>query len=310
MERNRKRELQMKVFRFFVRESWRKPVKNFFYSKRADWRYWSFIRKNKNRNFKRIQDLVITLTSYPARISTIPETLISLLDQNLKPEKVVLWLAKEQFPNGENDLSPKILKLKDFGLEIKWCRDLKSYKKLIPALETEPEKIYVTADDDIYYPKNWLKSLYEDYVKDKDSIFCHRIHKITLEQNGEIKPYKQWEKCLKKGQEKEEDILFFTTGGGVLFPPNCFYKDVLDEDLFQKLCPLADDIWFWMMIVLNKKKIKIVKNNVYRIKNNGNTQEENPLWKTNRERSYNDEQLNDIWKYYMNDRKMKEIFNL
>ena len=298
MEKNKKRELQMHIFRFFVREKWRKPVKDFFYSKRADWRYRNFIHKNRNRNFEKIPDLIVTLTSYPARISTISETLISLLDQNLKPEKVILWLAEEQFPNREKDLSEKIIQLKNFGLEIKWCRDLKSYKKLIPALETEKNKIYVTADDDIFYPKNWLKNLYEDYQKDKNSIFCHRIHKITFDESGKVKPYQDWKKCLIKGEEKENDVLFFTTGGGVLFPPNCFYQDVLDEELFKKLCPLADDLWFWMMIVLNRKKIKIVKNNVYRIKNNGGTQEEEPLWKINREAGFNDEQLQNLMKHY------------
>ncbi|MDR2205042.1 MAG: hypothetical protein LBE36_02630 [Flavobacteriaceae bacterium] len=307
MERNRKREIQMKIFRFFVREKWRKPVKEYFYSKRADWRYRNFIKKNRNKIFEKIPNLVVTLTSYPKRISTISETLISLLDQSIKPEKVILWLANEEFPNKEKDLSPKILKLKNFGLEICWCRNLKSYKKLIPALEWDKNKIYVTADDDIFYPKNWLKNLYEDYQKDKHSIFCHRVHRLAFDENGNIKPYKDWEKCLKKGQEKESDVLFFTGSGGVLYPPNCFYKDILDENLFKKLCPIADDLWFWMMVILNKRKIKIVKNNVYRIRNNFGTQEEEPLWKTNREAGYNDDQLKNLLEYYSqkpNDLKM------
>ena len=298
----------MKVFRFFVRESWRKPVKDYFYSRRADLRYRKFVQANKNKKFKRVIDLVITLTSYPARISTLPETLISLLDQNLKPEKVILWLAKEQFPNGEKDLSEKILNLQKFGLEIRWTRDLKSYKKLIPALEQEPNKIYVTADDDIFYPKHWLKELYKAYEKDKNSIHCHRVHKITFDENKGVSPYQNWEKCLVKGEESRGDVLFFTTGGGVLFPPNCFHSDVLNEELFKKLCPLADDLWFWMMIVLNNKTVKIIKNNVYRIKNNGGTQEE-PLWKINREAGYNDDQLKNLMHHYtLTEEQLKAYF--
>ena len=34
----------------------------------------------------------------------------------------------------------------------------------------------------------------------------------------------------------------------------------LDEDLFNKLCPTADDVWIWAMAVLNGTRIKGVKN--------------------------------------------------
>ncbi len=298
MERNRKREFQMHVFRFFVPEKWREAVKKYFYSKRFQYRYDNFIKENTNKTPERIPNLVVTLTSYPARINTVCETLISLLNQSVKPEKVVLWLAEEQFPNRENELPNKLSELTKFGLEISWCRDLKSYKKLIPALELDKSKLYVTADDDIFYPKDWLKDLYEAHLSDKDAIFCHRVHRITFDNYGNILTYKDWDKCIIKGDEKDNDILFFTTGGGVLFPPDCFYSDVLKEDLFKKLCPLADDLWFWFMIKLNNKEVKIVKNNVYRIENNNGTQEKEPLWKINREAGYNDEQLNNLLEYY------------
>lgn len=297
MERNKKREIQVEIFRFFIRESWRKPLKSFVYRERSKIRYKKFLLFS-NSSKPRTKDLIITLTSFPERISTISDTLISLLDQSLRPESIVLWLAEEQFPNKEKDLPLEILNLRKYGLEIRWCKDLKSYKKLIPALEIFPDKLLVTADDDIFYPKNWLRDLYESYLNDPDSIFCHRVHRITFNEENEVQPYQAWDKCLIKGQEKEKDILFFTTGGGVLFPPNCFYEDVQREDLFQKLCPLADDIWFWAMIILKNKKIKIVKNNVYRIRNNGNTQEDEPLWKTNREAGLNDEQLRNVFEYY------------
>ena len=49
--------------------------------------------------------------------------------------------------------------------------------------------------------------------------------------------------------------------GGVLYPPGSLYKDVLNEELFMKLCPTADDIWFWSMAILNNTKIRVVHNN-------------------------------------------------
>lgn len=57
-------------------------------------------------------NVIISLTSYPARIDTIHLTIMTLLNQTMKPRKVMLWLAKEQFPNGGKDLPQKLLKLK------------------------------------------------------------------------------------------------------------------------------------------------------------------------------------------------------
>ena len=55
---------------------------------------------------------------------------------------------------------------------------------------------------------------------------------------------------------------FFTGVGGVLYPPHCLNKDVLNEEKFKSLTPINDDIWFWAMAVLNGTKINIVKNNI------------------------------------------------
>ena len=48
---------------------------------------------------------------------------------------------------------------------------------------------------------------------------------------------------------------------GVLYPPHCLYKDVLNEDLFMKLAPTNDDQWFWLMGVLNNVRVCVVRNN-------------------------------------------------
>lgn len=296
MERNKKRELQVKIFRFFVPDALRKPLKNFVYEKRRKFRFRKFLWFFKEREFT--PDLIVTLTSFPDRTETISETLVSLLQQSIRPEKLVLWLATEQFPQKEKNLPKDIVILQNYGLEIMWCEDLKSYKKLIPALSHFPDKLLVTADDDIYYPKHWLKGLYDSYLKEPTAVHCHRMHRITFSDSNEILPYQKWDKCLISGSEKENDLLFFTTGGGVLFPPDCFYKDVLRRDLFLELCPLADDIWFWAMVKLHGTEMKLVKDNVYRIRNNGNTQDSEPLWKKNREAGENDRQLQAVLKFY------------
>jgi hypothetical protein len=74
------------------------------------------------------------------------------MGQTYKPDKIILWLAKSQFPNKENDLPIKVTELVNYGLSIMWVdKDIKSYKKLIPTLKLYPNDIIITADDDLYY---------------------------------------------------------------------------------------------------------------------------------------------------------------
>ncbi|MBE6453054.1 MAG: glycosyltransferase family 2 protein [Alphaproteobacteria bacterium] len=208
---------------------------------------------------KRSPKLVVSLTSFPERMYDIHFTIYSLLNQSIKPDKVVLWLAEDQFPNKEKDIPETVLKLINNGLTIKWCSDLRSYKKLIPSLEEYSQDIIVTADDDIFYPQTWLELLYTAYLKKPQAIHCHRGHQLRFSKQGEILPYKKWKHRISNISPSFYN--FFTGAGGVLYPPHSLYKDVSDIALFQKLAPNADDIWFWAMAVLAGTKINVVKGN-------------------------------------------------
>ena len=218
-------------------------------------------------NFKTVgieagSGIIVSLTSFPERINEIHFALYSLLNQSFKPEKVILWLAEEQFPKREEDIPQKVLNLKENGLEIEWCENIKSYKKLIPALKKYPEKSIVTADDDLFYERDWLEKLVKTHQIYPNYVIANRSHVIKFS-NGQIAPYKKWKKSV--NSPKPSYLNFLTSGGGVLFPPNSLYKDVLNEGLFLSLAPNADDIWFWAMTVLNGTKIISPKDSVKKI---------------------------------------------
>ena len=206
-------------------------------------------------NEKREPELIVSLTSYPDRMYDIYYCIYSLLTQTLKPNKIILWLGEEQFPNKEKDLPKNLLKFTKYGLTIKYTKDIKSYKKLIPSLKEYPNSIIITADDDIFYPQNWLEKLYNCWKNNKDCVVCHRAHRVGIE-NEKLIPYNKWEHNIIA--DKSSFYNFCTTGGGVLYHPNSFYKDIFNEKIFKELTPNADDIWFWAMVVLNDTKIKIV----------------------------------------------------
>lgn len=239
--------------------------------------------------------LVVSLTSYPKRMYDIHLCLYSLLTQELKPDKVVLWLGREQFPRGKEDVPKKVRNLEQWGLEIRWCEDIRSYKKLIPSLCEWPQSCIVTADDDIFYPPNWLRKLWETYKRTGQKIIAHRCHRISI-QNGVLQPYEVWKKSISGFNPSY--LNFFTGAGGVLYAPSSLHKSILDSIKFKTLCPCADDIWFWAMAVLNGTKIAITDNPILNLtyinpEREANANEDGTLFASNG-RGGNDEQIKNV----------------
>ena len=73
----------------------------------------------------------------------------------------------------------------------------------------------------------------------------------------------KWEKTRELYLDRHRDVASFhnrlTGYGAVLYPPNCFYKDVCDESLIKELIPTHDDVWLWAMATLNGYKTRLVK---------------------------------------------------
>ncbi len=199
---------------------------------------------------KRKIPIIVSLTSFPPRIKMVAKCIDTLLCQSIKPDKVILWLAYEQFPEKYDNLPEELLNLQQYGLEIRWCSDIKSYKKLIPTVKEFKDCIIVTTDDDLLYDSNWLELLYETYQKNPNNIICHRITKVYWENE-------QW--CFTTGGKdvyNHPSYLNKLVGcGGVLYPPGSLSNEVTKEEAFMRLAPTNDDVWFWCMGVLNGYKV-------------------------------------------------------
>lgn len=196
--------------------------------------------------------VIVSLTSFPARVKLIERCLCSLMNQEFKPNKIILWLAESQFPNKENDIPKEVLALREYGLEIRWVeKDIRSYKKLVPALKEFPDDIIVTADDDLYYPKDWLKNLVEAYKKDKKSIHCYLVIRVMNKDNTICDEVEKVE-LFRDSTCYRNQILGVS---GSLFPPHSLYRDVTKDEIFMELAPTNDDVWFWAMAVKHHTKI-------------------------------------------------------
>ncbi|HBQ58064.1 MAG TPA: hypothetical protein DD671_00115, partial [Balneolaceae bacterium] len=128
-------------------------------------------------------ELIVSLTSYPNRFEHLPLTLLSIIKQSVSPDKIILWIAEQD----KSALSEEILQFIDRGVDIRFCEDLRSYKKIIPTLKSHPDAFIITADDDLYYNKRWVEGLVRDY-ENNETVVAHRVHRISFKQNGELKP--------------------------------------------------------------------------------------------------------------------------
>lgn len=222
-----------------------------------------FFIKHKKLNTKRIDkkiencdfhlaeqkiDAIVSLTSYGERLKELQYTLYSLVSQSIRPERIVVNLAEKDFLS-----IPPILKVfEKYGVEYCKTEDLKSYKKLIPTLQKYPNKIIVTADDDLYYPSDWLEKLWKAHIEYPDCVICHLTKSVSFN-NGKLIPYNDLK--YNNGFISPSFSNFILSGAGTLFLPEKFYSDICNIGLFIKLCPFADDIWDYFMCILNKTKI-------------------------------------------------------
>lgn len=189
-------------------------------------------------------DIVVSLTTYGKRLNEVHLAIESILEQTMKANRVILWLDDSL----KNQRLPQSLYLQQQrGLEIRFCEDLRSYKKLIPTLELYPNDAIITIDDDLIYEFDLLENLITPYLSNPTYIYCHRMHKMTFDNRGKLFPYLEWE--LNSSNPEPSFTNFPTTGGGTLFPPNSLDKEVFNKDVFMDICKFADDVWFKAMSI-------------------------------------------------------------
>lgn len=189
------------------------------------------------------KQIIVSLTSYPKRIGCVDKVIKTILIQTMKPDKILLWLADSEFPNKMYDLPNELIALCSYGLEIRWCNDVKSHKKYLYAMQEYPDSCIITIDDDVFYCPNMIEVLYKSFLRHPDAVSCLRANRITFDNDNRINSYSKWT----LNEQKFIDIplmdLMAVGVGGVLYPPGCIEEQFLDEVPIMKLCLCQDDLW-------------------------------------------------------------------
>ena len=239
-------------------------------------------------------EVIVSLTTYGRRLHDVCFTIESLMQQTMLPNRIILNLD----PSSQNQPLPIALKRQmERGLSVVVVDDdIKSYKKLIPTLKTNPNAIVITADDDVTYDFDIIERLFNAYISDPKSIHACRTHCMKFDINGALLPYAFWEMSA-AGIPAHN----FATGvGGVLYPPYSLSAEVFNKDVFTSICPTADDVWFNAMAKLNGTNIcKIVTRNPEGVDYESNPEIVDGLCKINTGKyGRNDEQIRAVFTKY------------
>lgn len=204
-------------------------------------------------------NILVSLTTYKNRIHDVHLVIESLSLQTVKPNRVILWLDENEY---NLKTIPILLKKQvERGLEIKFCKDYKSYKKLLPSLSMHNEYNIITIDDDIIYPIFFIERFLLESNSFPNVVLCYRAHKLTYNKQGELNKYVNWDYETK---DYSVNSLTFPTGVfGVYYPINSLSDFCSDYELAKKLAPSADDIWFKKMSSLNGVDSKVIINAHY-----------------------------------------------
>ncbi|MCQ2603527.1 MAG: glycosyltransferase [Spirochaetia bacterium] len=256
----------------------------------------------KNNTYECIQKLrnkklIVSLTTYPARIDGIHFVLTAIINQTYKADKIILCLVRSEFENSGKNLPKTLLTLVDSKqVEIHWYDDnLRPHNKYFYAFHKYPKDLVVTVDDDILYDNKLLESLYISYLLHPDCISTLRTHLMLFNKDGSIKSYNDWVHSYDYCLNIPSMALLATGVGGCLYPVELMKSEYYNKELISHLCLAADDLWLKMIEVMNN--IPVV--NCYparKLRYIPETQE-TALWKSNVTENKNDIFMKNILEY-------------
>jgi hypothetical protein len=243
--------------------------------------------------------VIVTLTTIPSRLFNILDTLLSIKNQNITADEIVLTLPlvsiREPSSNDpyDKDMIQKIKSETDITI-LRCFKDYGPATKLLGLLEREKKKnlspeneaLIITLDDDKIYDKDTTRNLLEGWERNKDCVVARKGSIITkLKETNKL--YLANKKHYDKINRHHEILLIGNTigtdnncsmifgTGGVLYKASYFKNDIFNYEVNNTNFPhkemfFTDDIFFSGYLGKNgitKKIIKFDDNETIRVIN-------------------------------------------
>ncbi len=238
--------------------------------------------------------VIVSLTSYGKRLHEVYLTIESLMQQTCPANRIILWLSKDV---NKSDIPQILISQMQRGLEIKYCEDIRSYKKLIPCLKNFPNDVIITVDDDVIYEIDTIELLLQTYYKHPTCICSHWARDMVLNGDNKIKKYHEWNNY--STTEAPSTKKFPIGCAGILYPPQSLDKEVFNKDVFMDICPYADDVWFKAMSLKKGTKCVITPQHIHERQYYDNPQwQDKGLTLSNVKKNLNDKQIESVFSKY------------
>lgn len=182
--------------------------------------------------------VTVSLTTHGARTSTVHAAIYSILRGTLVPESLVLVLNAEP---ADPVAIRTLARLKPHGLEVLIAPNFGPHTKYYPVVADASRSLrnLVTADDDIFYPRDWLARLVETHEAHPNDVICWWAKEMRM-RDGALRSYHDWPNTTNFDARKSN----FALGvGGVLYPESMILALRRAGTAFKECCARADDIW-------------------------------------------------------------------
>ena len=186
--------------------------------------------------------IIVSVTSHPARIREVVLAIRTVYRQTRQPDKVILWLGEEKFPNRYEDLPEELLRLvSEKGLEIRWCEDIGPHTKYFYAFQEYPDALVITIDDDILYPPDRIENLYQCYLRFPKAVSAGRADFVPISEFEEMPPVTTWPEEVDAWVLQPSMQLYAMGVNCVLYPTVLFSRvsELLDKETIRRVCPYA-----------------------------------------------------------------------
>ena len=200
---------------------------------------------------------VVSIATYGRRVATAYLAIESIARGSLLPARLLLWLDN---PVEFENLPIELQRLQRRGLEVKLSdRNYGPHKKYYPYVKSRRvenlagvDGPLVTADDDIIYPRDWLRDLDDAHRQAPNLVQCYRARVLQMSDAG-LAPYATWPLC----RSAEPSSRTFAIGvSGVIYPSPLL--DLLEAagTAFEQVCPRADDLWLHVNALRNGFRVR------------------------------------------------------
>ena len=185
-------------------------------------------------------DVIVSLTTTPARIDNLLPTINSLLVQTLTPRHILLNVPKRSKRFDTSYVVPAYL-YNIPGVVINRCHDYGPASKLLGALDRykDPNTIIITVDDEYMYPANLVETLVAAHEVNQHAAFGFAGQIIdadyTSEHRIDVRSADQWNDAKYASVDVLEGFL------GALYKVDFFSASIYD---ISDACRTTDDIWF------------------------------------------------------------------